>query len=624
MIRYKGCNLLKSILIWLVLVWTKKPCSAADEHAEVLQSYTKIERLSASDSKIYFEQTTLVYNQEGMPNCFVVTDESTRINKLSLQVFKLDGTLLLELDKSDFQIAALNSNYVLISGLKVLYPTISSHALPIKIKFQYEILQKNTIGFGTWQPAYNYRIKVHNATLEVHTKANTAINFLATSDVIEHTTWQKNKLQIDSWSLKNYTSLSEEKYARDIDFVAPSVIVAPLNFDYYGSKGSFSSWEDHSKWTYNLYQKDNELSEDYKKAIHQSLSNCTTKLDSIAAVYKLMQSKTRYVAIEDGLNGYCPISPAKTELLGYGDCKSLSNLTRVMLKEVGIDSYCAIIGASHVNIDYPQLPCVNQMNHAILCVPMEQDTIWLECTAKNIPPNFLFPSTENRLTLLIKEENGHLVRTKKTTFSEFDNSLSITANIDGSGSIYGSFNQTFTGNKLPQGLRLLSTSVKRQNEYLSSSFSIENITLNNITVTHSQHSDSVILTMNFAHEPFFRDNDKMMSLNCNPFSAFEFDAAKEERESDIFIEQPITNSLEYEVNVLDNYVLASKPDSVFILSPFGFLKFYVSYSENTIRIIRTYAIFDGQYAASQYVEFSAFLEQIAKCDKTKLLLKKKD
>jgi len=99
----------------------------------------------------------------------------------------------------------------------------------------------------------------------------------------------------------------------------------------------------------------------------------------------------------------------------YGDCKALSNYMVSLLKLAGITAYPVLIN----NGDH-RLPIItefpsNQFNHVIVCVPLEKDTMWLECTNQNILAGNIGGSSENRGALMLTPNGGVLVRTPKSS-----------------------------------------------------------------------------------------------------------------------------------------------------------------------------------------------------------------
>ena len=82
-----------------------------------------------------------------------------------------------------------------------------------------------------------------------------------------------------------------------------------------------------------------------------------------------------------------------------------------MLHAVHLEGQSVYInGGKDKQVQYPDFPNA-YFNHAIACVPMKNDTVWLECTSQTNPCGYLGKFTDNRPALLAAPDGGHLVRT---------------------------------------------------------------------------------------------------------------------------------------------------------------------------------------------------------------------
>ena len=130
------------------------------------------------------------------------------------------------------------------------------------------------------------------------------------------------------------------------------------------------------------------LDKEYADKAVELVKNIPVRRDKIKALYEYMQKNTRYFSVSFGIGGYQPIPANEVAKNGYGDCKALSNYMKALLKTVGIESYYTLAKAGeyqYMQADFPS----QQFNHVILCVPDNQEMIWLECTSQTKPFNYL-------------------------------------------------------------------------------------------------------------------------------------------------------------------------------------------------------------------------------------------
>ena len=117
-----------------------------------------------------------------------------------------------------------------------------------------------------------------------------------------------------------------------------------------------------------------------------------------------MQKKTRYVNVSIGIGGWQPFDAATVDKTSYGDCKALSNFTKSLLSVVGIKSFYALNNAgSDANSIDRSFPSA-QFNHAFVCVPLDRDTIWLECTNQRYPCGFNSDFTDAVLSAFLNRD----------------------------------------------------------------------------------------------------------------------------------------------------------------------------------------------------------------------------
>lgn len=111
-----------------------------------------------------------------------------------------------------------------------------------------------------------------------------------------------------------------------------------------------------------------------------------------------------------GLAGWQPQFADQVFKNRYGDCKDLSTYMVSMLNVVNIKSYPALALTRNKGVVDSEQPS-NQFNHCIVCVPLDNDTLWLECTSTYNDLGDVPSTIEDINALVIGDQKGRLVRT---------------------------------------------------------------------------------------------------------------------------------------------------------------------------------------------------------------------
>jgi len=189
----------------------------------------------------------------------------------------------------------------------------------------------------------------------------------------------------------------------------------PDNFVYGGIVGNSNTWKDIGNWNSNLIIGLNDLPVSEIQKIQELTKQSNNDYEKVKLIYEYLQNETRYVGVFIGIGGFKPYSASYVCNKKYGDCKALTNYMLAMLKSVGIKSYYSLIVADEkkpdIDTNFPGM----YFNHAVLCVPLKNDTLWLECTDQLNPFNYWGSFTNGKHALVCDFEFSFITQTPKFT-----------------------------------------------------------------------------------------------------------------------------------------------------------------------------------------------------------------
>ena len=426
------------------------------------------------------------------------------------------------------------------------------------------------------------------------------------------------------YSAKNLKSLKPEAYSPSFKTFAPLLKVALTEFEMEGVRGVNNNWTDFGKWMYDkLLTGTDELPNAVKTEIKALTKDATSDLEKAKIVYNYMQEKTRYISVQVGIGGWKPMFAEDVERLGYADCKGLSNYTKALLREVGVEAHYAVIygGSDLVSIDKEF--SATEGNHVVLCIPNEDKDIWLECTSQTNPFGFIASFTDDRDALLITPEGGEIVHT--TTYQAEDNLqlTNATMKLSSEGEITGDVTIKTYGYQYALHEGIQNKPLRDQELYFKEYWDyINNLSVENIAFTNNK--DSIVFTesVTVSSSGFVTKSGKRLLLQPNAFNRIKrIPTRYENRTLDFEIDRGYKDVDEFVITIDPSLSVEAMPNPIEISNKFGIYKFTIEkQSDHELVYKRTHVLNKGYYPKEDYDEFRSFMSAIVKHDKTKIVL----
>ncbi len=394
-----------------------------------------------------------------------------------------------------------------------------------------------------------------------------------------------------------------------------------IKYDDY--QGSIASWKDYGNFILQLNAGRDLLPEAEKAKVHEITSNLSSDKEKVKALYKYMQSKTRYISIQYGIGGHQPFPASDVARLGYGDCKALSNYMYALLKEAGIKSNYVLIfaGEDEFNIPYEKYT-LPYFNHAILMVPQEKDSLWLECTSQTQFCGYQGSFTGNRQALIIDKDNSQIVSTKRYDATKNYTHNTATLSIDENGTCDVICNSTFSCMNA-DNLRIMMDNYGKEEleKYLNSSYQLS------YTINDYKHEkiDSEYPKINQYLKlqlPYYASKTgKRIFILPNLFSKIETKYQIDStRKNDLYLPRSYAVSDTIIIKIPEAYKIESCPKDMHISNEFG--KYDATYerAEGQIKFIRTRIVVQGTFDKSKYNDYVKYNDLIYSGDRGKIVL----
>jgi hypothetical protein len=589
---------------------------------------TNIRVNSLTDVRYTHHYVITVLNTAGLEHAeFTDTyNQIASIRSVSGAMYDESGKLIRKLKQSDIKDKSAVNDNSLMTDVRVKTHSFLPTVYPCTIEYTVEEAYETTLNIPIWSPQFGYDCALEHGVLTVETPADFLLRYKGYQfKDVPVITNEKSKT-LYTWEVNQVKAMKPELFAGRSFHLLPTLFLAPGTFKLGDKEGDMKSWNSYGTFFYKLNSGRDVLPENTKATVHKLIEGKDNWKDKVKTLYQYLQDHTRYLNISFGIGGWQTIDAATVASKGYGDCKALSNYMMAMLKEAGIASNVVIIrageGEGEIIHDFPS----NQFNHVIVCVPHENDTMWLECTNQYLQPGYLSSFTSDRYAVLVDESNSKLVRTPVYGTNENQQIRAIDATVNANGdavikckTLYGGLEQ----DDLQGMIRVLGKD--KQLEYLRKRFdfgSYDILDFQYKELALSMPTIEEVLTINA--NSYAAVTGKRIFIAPNFVEKANYNLQKNDnRKAPVEITYSYKDVDSVTITLPDGYIAESVPKPVALETKFGRYSNQCTVTGNKLTFIRKRESYKGEYPAADYNHLVDYLNALSTADRAKVVLVKK-
>lgn len=554
-------------------------------------------------------------------------DKFNSINSITGILYDAMGKEIKRVKKKDMEDKSYVSEGNLMDDERYKEYNFYCRNYPYTVDYQEEDEDNGLLAFPSWAPLYSSGISTQHSKYVIIAPKDYLVRFKPVNCDLRPVVAETGDKKTYTWEASNLTACTSEAAGPRWKEIAPYVMIAPSDFEAQGYKGNMSTWASYGKFIAQLRSGRDVLPDGIKKKVHELTDNLKDSRQKVYALYNYLQQNTHYISVQLGIGGWQPFPADYVATRQYGDCKALSNYMVALLKEAGITAkYVEIRAGEGAEAMKDDFPCF-QSNHVITCVPMDKDTIWLECTSQTTAPGYMGSFTGGRKAILIDEEGGHIVNTPSYTAADNLKSRVVNAEINTDGNLDAEVNTIYTGvqQELPHELINEITAEQRE-KYLNNLFHLPTYKVEKSR--YEEHKAPIPVVKEYLHvvsPNYASTSGKRLFVMPNLF-----DRSGTRLQTDSVRKYDYVNNKAFKdvdsvtIRIPLGYSAESVPQDVNIDGPFGRYTASVKVSGDKIVYYRSHEESVRRFPPSDYPQLVKFYEQIYKADHNKVVLVKKE
>lgn len=535
--------------------------------------------------------------------------KKNKISSLEAWIEDANHNIIRKITKSEIKDVSAFSAFSLYQDEYLKTFHLKHNQYPYFVHYEYSESFDEFIDIAGWSPEVNKAIPTLDAELKIEIPTNYPVK-IHPKNISDYAVDTLESTIVYTWKSSYPDPISNEIYSPPFNDLVPCVYIAPLSFKY-GVEGNYTDCISYGNWYYHLKENLNILPESERFKINNLTENVKDEHEIIKILYHYLQDNTRYINVKIDIGGFKPYSAEYVALNKYGDCKALSNYMMTMLEYKDVKSYYTEVYADEnpakIDTSFPG----SQFNHIILFIPLKKDSIWLECTDKNIPVGYLGTFTQNRPAFVIEKDNSHFINTpplkpddvicrRNFIFSFNDYGYCTAAiNFNMKGYYFEYFNELHEeANQKDEEENIRYSLPFKNYELIKWNLSKPDRDLAEINLT------STLSLTNFGNKI---DTTLIVGLQQLDLPVFEVPG---KRTLPVKINYPVgyQDSLYYKIP--PGYKAGVLPDNIGIKSEFGQYKLTFTRLKDNVVVFRYFLLNAGEYSLDQYQEFYNFIASI--------------
>jgi Domain of Unknown Function with PDB structure (DUF3857)/Transglutaminase-like superfamily len=540
-------------------------------------------------------------------------------------LFDAAGNKVRSLKKSEIKDQPVYSASNLIDDSRIKYHNFYCKDFPYTVEYESEMTKTETMFLPDWSPLSARNVAVEESICSFTTPVEYRLRFKAYNMTGAPVITTNGKTTTNIWKISQQPAIAREYASPAFHELAPYISFGPTDFKLDDFSGSLRNWNDYGKFMNTLISGLDEIPQNVKDKVVQVTSGAKSTSEKLKLLYDFLQQNTHYISVQLGVGGWRPFPASYVASNGYGDCKALSNYMVALLKVIGIKANYVLIlagqDARDIATDFPS----SQFNHVICAVPMQKDTLWLECTSQTVAPGYMGSFTGNRHALMITDNGGEIVSTPRYDKTQNIFKSTIQGTIDAEGNLLmqtDNFYQAECSDDLH--MRIHAYSKEDQLKFLKKSLDIPHYDIGSFSYAETRERIPSIRENLQVNAPGYAQiTGKRLFVYPNICNRWDNRLAEDSTRLyavDLVEDRTETDSVK--IKLPAGYTPESIAKPFLIQTPYGNYSASITIAGDEMIYYRKLSLNKGRFPATEYSKLVQFYEQLFKADRAKVVLVK--